>query len=301
VLNCGGWKSGLVTLPLLSLRKSVVRDGDYKAKWVAGHISVPKFVAQPFVGEWFGLKATVDSPTGWIARYRPTSRSDLDSMRYLRKLNPRGNYEGVYLGRVAIRGVRTAVCGSGPTIDIIRGMESQQPGRLKTADRPHFWTITLSIVAILVSVISSAVALYSAHLATLNYHMQNRAWVFVKDANWEPYWFRITLVNRGKTPANKVQPTCTELDEYNPVSGKTSHQMGPFPLRFGPIPPDQAKDLTVGIPHEADKTWGRRTTVRCHVEYVDVFREQHSVDFCYVLMHSGDVNVGECVEGNESD
>jgi len=179
-------------------------------------------------------------------------------------------------------------------------MESPQPQSLKTADRPHFLTITLSIFAIVVSVVSSSVSLYSARLAHENYHLQNRAWLYVKEAKWEPYWFRVSLINQGKTPANFVEPVCTEVDEYNPILGRTPTTIGPVPLRFGPVPPDQTKDLTLGIPHDASNTSGRRTTVRCGVHYQDVFGEKHTLNLCYVLMHSGDVSVGECTGGNES-
>ena len=180
-------------------------------------------------------------------------------------------------------------------------MESPQPQSPKTADRPHFWTVTLSICAIVVSVVSSSVSIYSAHLARENYCLQNRAWLYVKEAKWEPYWFRVTLINQGKTPANFVEPSCTEVDEYNPASGKTPTTMGPVPLRFGPVSPDQTKDLTLGIPHDTNIAAGRRTTVRCGVHYRDVFGDKHTLNLCYVLMHSGDVSVGECTDGNVSD
>jgi hypothetical protein len=174
--------------------------------------------------------------------------------------------------------------------------ESRPP---KVADRPHGWTIAIGVAAIAVSTISSSVSLFSAHLASENFHLQNRAWLYVKEARWESYWFRATLINRGKTPTNQVEPTCTELD-VDDRSGNKPTVIGPVPLRFGPIPPDQTEDLTLGIPHDSTNNPARRTTVHCHVDYVDVFRQKHQLNLCYVLMHGGDVSVGLCTEGNYS-
>ena len=170
----------------------------------------------------------------------------------------------------------------------------------KIADRPHFWTITLSVFAIAVSLLSGSVSIYSAYLTKQNYHLQNRAWLYVQDVKWESYWLRATLINRGKTPANLVEPVCRELDEYGSGGGKSPTTIGPVSLRFGPVPPEQSKDLTLGIPHDTGNSPGRRTTVRCGVNYQDVFAEKHTLALCYVLMHSGEVSVGECTDGNES-
>jgi len=169
----------------------------------------------------------------------------------------------------------------------------------RSADRPHPWTIALSIAAITVATISSGVSLFSAHLAIENFQLQNRAWLYVKEAKWESYWFRATLINRGKTPTNNVEPTCTELD-VDDLSGNKPTVIGPAPLRFGPIPPDQTEDLTLGIPHDKNNNPARRTTVHCRIDYLDVFRQKHQVNLCYVLMHGGDVSVGLCTEGNDS-
>jgi hypothetical protein len=168
----------------------------------------------------------------------------------------------------------------------------------KTADRPHRWTIALGIVAIIVSASSIFVSAFSAHLAIENYRLQNRAWLYVKEVTWESYWFRATLINRGKTPTNNVEPTCTELDVHD-RSGNKPTVIGPVPLRFGPIPPDQTEDLTLGIPHDNNNP-PHRTTVSCRIDYLDVFRQRHQLNLCYVLMHGGDVSVGQCVEGNDS-
>jgi hypothetical protein len=175
---------------------------------------------------------------------------------------------------------------------------SSEVSLLKTADRPHRWTIALSISAILVSASSIAVSAFSASLAIENYHLQNRAWLYAKDVKWESYWFRATLTNRGKTPANDVEPTCTEFDVHDRPAGKPV-VMGPFPLRFGPVPPDQTEDLSLGIPRDNSDP-PHRTTVNCSIDYSDVFRKKHRLNLCYVLMHGGEVSVGQCVEGNDS-
>jgi len=168
----------------------------------------------------------------------------------------------------------------------------------RSADRPHRWTIALGVAAITVSTVSSFVSLYSAHLSIENFHLQNRAWLYVKEVTWESYWFRATLINRGKTPTNDVEPTCAETD-VDDLSGKKPGVIGPTPLRFGPVPPDQTEDLTLGIPHDTNNP-ARRTTVRCRVVYSDVFKQKHQLNLCYVLMHGGNVSVAPCTDGNES-
>jgi hypothetical protein len=41
----------------------------------------------------------------------------------------------------------------------------------QVADRPHNWTISLSIAAILLSLLSAAVSMYSSHIAHLQYNL----------------------------------------------------------------------------------------------------------------------------------
>lgn len=169
----------------------------------------------------------------------------------------------------------------------------------KTAERPHYLTIILSVLAIVVSVISSTVSIYSVDLAKRNYHQQTRAWLFVKNVNWGTYWFDAVLVNEGKTPAYLPRSSCTETNTYNPVSRVNADVIGPASIRLGPIPPHQTEDLRLGIPRVMTNTLGKTTKVICGVSYRDIFGDEHRLKLCYVLGHVGG-SVGECNEDNES-
>jgi hypothetical protein len=48
-------------------------------------------------------------------------------------------------------------------------------------------------------------------------------------------------------------------------------------MRFGPIPPDQTEDLTLGIPHDPNNNPARRTTVRCRVESIMWIRSSSAI------------------------
>jgi len=114
-----------------------------------------------------------------------------------------------------------------------------------------------------------------------SFRMQQRAWLYVKNVQWEKYFFRVRLINRGKTPTNLVVPKCS-ITEDIPNTPKKVMDSGP--IRQGPIPAEDTSDILLGLPPDPKNNPLLLTTVNCRVEYIDIFNGTHVLNYCYVLM-----------------
>lgn len=130
------------------------------------------------------------------------------------------------------------------------------------------------------------------------FRMQQRAWLYVKNVQWEKYFFRVTLFNRGKTPTNHVVPKCL-ITEDIPNTPKKVMDSGP--MRQGPIAAEDTGDILLGLPPEPRDNPFHLTTVRCRVVYSDIFNADHVLNYCYVLIHGGDTRIGMCLVGNSTE
>jgi hypothetical protein len=97
--------------------------------------------------------------------------------------------------------------------------------------------------------------------------LDQRAWVFVVNAETTPNGVRLAARNIGKTPAVNVTMLGSIDSKYPPL-------LDPF---VGAIPPGELQRFDVPLFAQ----WTDRTDVTGQITYKDVFGEQHFTRFCF--------------------